>query len=45
MDAVFPCVLEILPTAVFNKKDPIILGVEILEGIAKVRRPPCDAPP
>ena len=36
MDAVFPCVLRILPTAVFNKKDPIILGVDILEGIAKV---------
>ena len=35
--AVFPCVLSILPTCIFNKKDPIVLGVEIVEGIAKVR--------
>ena len=44
-DAVFPCVLRILPTAVFNKKDPILLGVDILEGIAKVQRLPCCSPP
>lgn len=36
-DAVFPCVLSILPTCIFNKKDPIVLGVEVVEGIAKVR--------
>lgn len=35
-DAVFPCVLKIMPNCVFNKKDPIILGVDVLEGIAKV---------
>lgn len=28
--AVFPCVLK--PVAVFNKKDPIVLGVDVLEG-------------
>lgn len=36
-DAVFPCILKILPTCVFNAKDPIVLGVDVVEGIAKVR--------
>jgi translation initiation factor IF-2 len=36
-DASFPCELTILPTCIFNTKDPIILGVEVKEGIAKVR--------
>jgi translation initiation factor 5B len=35
-DAVFPCVLKILPNCIFNKKDPIVLGVDVAEGIAKV---------
>ncbi|DAZ96994.1 TPA: hypothetical protein N0F65_011909 [Lagenidium giganteum] len=37
--AVFPCVLKILPNCVFNKKDPIILGVDVEEGIIKVGTP------
>lgn len=37
-DAVFPCILSIIPGAVFNKKDPIIVGVDVEEGIAKVGR-------
>ena len=36
LEAVFPCILTILPTCIFNKKDPIVLGVEVAEGIAKV---------
>lgn len=32
----FPCVLKIIPTCVFNKKDPIIVGVEVVSGIARV---------
>ncbi|KAH9826115.1 eukaryotic translation initiation factor 5B-like [Teratosphaeria destructans] len=30
LDAVFPCVLR--PVAVFNKKDPIVVGCDIIEG-------------
>ncbi|XP_073053152.1 uncharacterized protein [Primulina eburnea] len=40
-EAVFPCVLKIIPNCVFNKKDPIILGVDVLEGIAKIGTPLC----
>ena len=28
----FPCVLKILPQHIFNKKDPIVIGVEVVEG-------------
>ena len=41
LDAVFPCVLKIMPTCVFNKKDPIVLGVEVVDGIAKIGTPLC----
>ncbi|MCO5597603.1 hypothetical protein L7F22_051682 [Adiantum nelumboides] len=40
-EAVFPCVLRIKPEFVFNKKDPIILGVDVVEGIARVGTPIC----
>ena len=39
--AAFPVVLKIIPTCVFNKKDPIVLGVEIEEGVAAVGTPLC----
>ncbi|KAF7151888.1 hypothetical protein RHSIM_Rhsim02G0210400 [Rhododendron simsii] len=40
-EAVFPCLLKIMPNCIYNKKDPIILEVEILKGIAKVGTPIC----
>ena len=39
--AVFPCIIQILPKHVFNQKDPIIVGVEVLKGILKVGTPLC----
>ncbi|XP_071689465.1 eukaryotic translation initiation factor 5B-like [Rutidosis leptorrhynchoides] len=40
-DVVFPCVLKIMPDCGFNKKDPIILGVHVIEGILKIGTPIC----
>ncbi|KAK4506046.1 hypothetical protein PRZ48_004011 [Zasmidium cellare] len=37
MLAVFPCVLR--PVAVFNKKDPIVVGVDVIEGNLRVNTP------
>ena len=31
-DTVFPCILKIIENNVYNKKNPLIMGVEILEG-------------
>jgi translation initiation factor 5B len=37
--AVFPCVLR--PVAVFNKKDPIVVGVDVIEGNLRLLTPIC----
>lgn len=39
--AVFPSIIKILPQHIFNQKDPIIMGVEVSEGILKVGTPLC----
>ncbi|EEE54876.1 hypothetical protein OsJ_02370 [Oryza sativa Japonica Group] len=40
-EVVFPCVLKIIPDCVFNRKGPIVLGVDMLYGVAKVGTPLC----
>ena len=40
-EAVFPVVCRIIPTAVFNAKDPIVVGVDVLEGKLKIGTPLC----
>ncbi|KAE8147870.1 hypothetical protein BDV25DRAFT_26412 [Aspergillus avenaceus] len=37
MLAVFPCVVR--PVAVFNKKDPIVIGVDVVEGSLRIHTP------
>ncbi|KAK3721999.1 eukaryotic translation initiation factor 5B [Vermiconidia calcicola] len=37
MLAVFPCVLK--PVAVFNKKDPIVIGVDVVDGNLRLTTP------
>eukprot|EP00922_Rhytidocystis_sp_ex-Travisia-forbesii_P010457 GHVS01015322.1.p1 GENE.GHVS01015322.1~~GHVS01015322.1.p1 ORF type:complete len:817 (+),score=151.77 GHVS01015322.1:51-2501(+) len=38
-EAVFPCMLSVLPQFVFNKKDPIVMGVKVEDGILRVGTP------
>ncbi len=38
-DAVFPSISEILPSNIYNKKNPIVMGVKVLEGQLKVGTP------
>jgi translation initiation factor 5B len=39
--AVFPSIVKILPQHIFNQKDPIIVGMEVVEGVLKVGTPLC----
>ena len=36
-DAIFPCVLDILPGHIINRRNPIILGIHVSDGLLKVR--------
>ncbi|KAJ6119413.1 Eukaryotic translation initiation factor 5B [Penicillium sp. IBT 18751x] len=35
--AIFPCVIQ--PVAVFNKKDPIVIGIDVIEGSLRMHTP------
>jgi translation initiation factor 5B len=39
--AVFPCLIKMVPDAIFNKRAPIIMGIDVLEGTLKVGTPLC----
>jgi len=39
--AVFPSIVKIMPQHVFNQCNPIVVGVEVLEGILKIGTPLC----
>jgi len=39
--AIFPCVLEIVKDAVFNRGAPIIIGVSVTAGFLKIGTPLC----
>lgn len=38
-EAVFPCRLKIIPEYIFNTKDPIVVGVEVVEGSLRIGTP------
>ena len=40
-EAVFPCILQILPGSIFTRKNPIILGCRVLQGCVYVGTPIC----
>lgn len=39
--AVWPCWLRIVPGCIFNKKEPIIIGVDVLDGSVRIGTPLC----
>ncbi|KAI0216205.1 eukaryotic translation initiation factor 5B, partial [Massospora cicadina] len=40
-NAVFPCVLRMIPGAIFSRRDPIILGADVVDGTLRLGTPLC----
>ena len=40
-EAVFPCMLQIRKDCIFNKRDPIVVGVDVLHGSVRIGTPLC----
>lgn len=40
-EAIFPCILKIIPQYIFNRSNPIVVGVDVLEGILRPNTPLC----
>ncbi|CAO3699395.1 unnamed protein product [Rhizopus stolonifer] len=38
---VFPCVLKMVPRAIYMKRDPILMGVDVIEGTLRLGTPIC----
>ncbi|KAJ7967476.1 Eukaryotic translation initiation factor 5B [Quillaja saponaria] len=38
---VFPCLLHIILDCIINRKDPILVGIDVIDGITKVGTPLC----
>lgn len=36
---VFPCIVKILPNCIFNRKNPLVIGVQVMEGKLQVGTP------
>jgi translation initiation factor 5B len=39
--AVFPCHIKMVPDAIFNKKSPLVLGIDVMDGVLKIGTPLC----
>ena len=39
--AVFPCRLQIMENRIFSKRNPIVIGVKVIEGVLRAGTPLC----
>ena len=40
-EAIFPCIIRIIPQYIFNRSNPIVVGVDVLEGVLRPGTPLC----